>query len=125
MEINIKLLCYDINLLPPSLNPLSNEFKDFRFETFKDHLINYDIIALQELYCRMNDRTPKLLQEANNMLLRFNSVPKKYSTFSGFLLDSGLLNLSKFQIVKTEFTPFKYSAGKDSYVYKGMLYSKI
>ena len=73
----------------------------------------------------MNDRRPKLIEEAHKMLLRYNSVPSKYSTFSGYLLDSGLLNLSKFKIANSEFMHFKYSAGKDSYVYKGILYSKI
>ena len=125
MKINIKLLCYDINLLPPALNPLSSEYKDFRFATFQDHLLDYDIVALQELYSRMNDRKLKLIEEADKMLLRYSSEPTKYSTFSGYLLDSGLLNLSKFQIINSEFIPFRYSAGKDAYVYKGILYSKI
>jgi hypothetical protein len=45
--------------------------------------------------------------------------------FSKFFIDSGLLTLSKHEIVIKKFLPFKYKAGVDGLAFKGCLYSKI
>jgi carboxylesterase type B len=56
---------------------------------------------------------------------KYMSVPSKKPLFSKYIMDSGLLTLSKLKVAKSDFTQFKFHSGKDRYVYKGVLCSKI
>lgn len=41
------------------------------------------------------------------------------------LLDGGLLTISRFPIVESEFKPYPYGMLSDALTYKGVLYCKI
>ncbi len=47
------------------------------------------------------------------------------SLFSSYLTDGGLLTMSRFPIVESEFKPFPYGVLCDAISYKGILYTKI
>ena len=55
----------------------------------------------------------------------YYALPSLPSFFSGYSTDSGLLILSRFPIIETEFYPFPYGVVSDALSYKGVLYSKI
>ena len=45
--------------------------------------------------------------------------------FSGNMTDGGLLILSRFPILESEFVPYEYGVFSDSIANKGVLYAKI
>lgn len=53
------------------------------------------------------------------------SLPPDHPFCSKFFVNSGLVTLSRFEIVSTRFFPYKYSSGYDGLSYKGVLYSRI
>lgn len=55
----------------------------------------------------------------------WTSNTPKAPFFSKFFIDSGLLTISRQEIVIKKYLPFKYKAGVDGLAFKGCLYSKI
>lgn len=55
----------------------------------------------------------------------YHAIGDSPSLFSGFATDGGLLTLSRFPIIETEFEPFAYGVVSDALSYKGVLYVKI
>lgn len=47
---HIRLLTYNIFLRPPFIRNNADDYKNERFEEFLNHLDNYDVIALQEMF---------------------------------------------------------------------------
>jgi hypothetical protein len=44
--------------------------------------------------------------------------------FSFYIIDPGLVTLSKFKTVATDFIPYKHKTGIDSIAYKGLHYTR-
>ena len=85
----------------------------------------YDIIALQDL-------TPFLTKSRKEVILHSSKLGYKWSAYppcppllSQFWINSGLLNLSKFEILESRFRPFWSGSGLHKLVYRGVLYTKI
>ena len=72
-----------------------------------------------------NQRKERLIEAARRAGFLYHAVSDAPSFFSGFLVDGGLLTLSRFPIVKTEFRPFPYGCGADDLSMKGVLYTQI
>ena len=114
---NITLISYNIGLLPFNIKNLN---------ILEKILINYDIILLQEFFTN-------LFFNKKNWLLNFckdykyNIVAKEESNiFFGKLVDSGLVILSKYPIVKVrKFNFDSKSSSYDSLVHKGFLNALI
>ena len=124
-KTKITLLTYNIYLRPPLINKNANDYKNLRLKKFTEHLQDYDIINLQELFCRMNNRQATLIEEAEHQNLAYSAAPPVPPFFSKTPVDAGLLTLSKFKIIKQDFKSFEYTASIDKVVQKGVLYSKI
>lgn len=121
----IRVLTYNIFLRPPPVKNNDNDWKDERMVDFIKHLENYDIICLQEMFGSLTSRREALIKYASRSGLFFHVDVPSPSFFSKNIIDGGLLILSRFPIVESEFRPFKYTVLSCSVVEKGILYSKI
>ena len=121
----IRLLSYNIFLRPPPIKNNASDHKDARCLEFLKHINNYDIICLQEIFGFLNKRKHKIVKTCFKNGFHFYSSSVSPSFFSTFLVDGGLLTLSKFPIVATEFKAYKYCILTDSLSHKGVLYTKI
>ena len=80
------------------------------------------------MFPHFNNRRNELIKFAQRCYFKYASVPPSpgfFKMFAGSLINSGLLTLSKYPIVVTEFVEYKAKAGIDSLATKGVLYSKI
>jgi len=122
--IELKLLSYNIFIRPPPINT-GNDYKTARLKLFKEHLKKYDIINFQEMFGTFSNRRKKLINTAHKKGLLFANYGPKPRVLSTFVIDSGLLSLSKYKIVRQDFMYFTDKNGVDGFAQKGLLYSKI
>ena len=121
----INLLTYNIFLRPPLIKTNKNDHKNSRVEEFIKTVHNFDIICLQEAFGLWNKRKQKLVKMAQKQgFVYFKECPNP-PMFSTYPLDGGLITLSRYPIVDSEFGHYPYSILADSAAYKGVLYTKI
>jgi len=119
----IHLLTYNIYLLPVKTNEYST-FDNFRVNQFINKIDKYNIICLQEVFTNNYKNINLLLKKCKEK--GYNSYfVKTPSFFSQYLVNGGLLILSKFKIHDSGFVPFFYNKSYDSLSEKGILYIKI
>lgn len=135
----IKLLTYNLFLRPPGIKTNKNDYKNERLEEFFKIMGNYDIICLQEVFATFSSRKERLLKKAIKHGFYFIESSPDPSFFSFYVIDGGLVVLSKFflllfkkilnflrfPIISSEFCFFKYSDFPDSLTFRGGLYNKI
>jgi hypothetical protein len=92
---HIKILSYNIFLRPPPVKNNESDWKDERLADFIKILENFDIICLQEMFGLLNDRKQELIKYANKAGLFFYCDSPSPSFFSKYLVDGGLLILSR------------------------------
>lgn len=109
--------------LPEFGNPL---YKSDRLRYFtKNVLPNFDIVCCQEIFLLLNDRKQSVINYAHHSGFPFHARSVLPNMLHGFLPDGGLLTLSRFPILESEFKPFPYGVFSDSCANKGVLYTKI
>jgi endonuclease/exonuclease/phosphatase family metal-dependent hydrolase len=121
----IKLLTYNIFLRPPPVNNNENDWKDERLEDFCKVLHSFDIICLQEMFGSLNSRKQSLIRAATKAGFFFYIDTSSPGFISKYMVDGGLLILSRFPIISYSFCPFRYGVIADSLAEKGLLYAKI
>jgi endonuclease/exonuclease/phosphatase family metal-dependent hydrolase len=124
-RVNIRLLTYNIFLRPPPIRNNDNDWKDERLEEFCKLISNYDIICLQEMFGLLNSRKQFLIRAATKGGFFFYVDTCSPSFISKYMVDGGLIILSRFPIVSYSFCPFRYGVIADSLSEKGVLYAKI
>ena len=110
---------------PPPVKTNASDYKDARLDEFVKQFDNFDIICHQEVFTTMNTRKHRLITYAKKAGLIYHAVSDIPSLFSGYATDGGLLTLSRFPIIESEFEPFEYGVVSDALSYKGVLYVKI
>ncbi len=121
----IKVLTYNIFLRPPPVKNNFSDYKDARLKDFSKLLNNFDVICLQEMFGTFTSRRQQLIESAFHSGMFYHAEVPAPSFFSKNLIDPGLLILSRFPIVESEFKPFKNTVLQCSVVWKGILYAKI
>lgn len=124
-NFSIRLLSYNIFLRPPPVKNNASDYKDARCEEFIKYINDYDILCLQEIFGFLNKRKQKLVKACFKSGFYFHASSRDPSFFSTFLIDGGIMTLSKFPIVASEFQAYKYCILTDSLSEKGCLYTKI
>lgn len=94
---HVKILTYNIFLRPPPVKNNDNDWKDERLADFIKLLDLFDIICLQEMFGAFNNRKQELIKYANKSGLFFYCDSPSPSFFSKFLVDGGLLILSRYK----------------------------
>lgn len=121
----IKLLTYNIFLRPPPVKNNESDWKDERLEDFCKLIHRFDIICLQEMFGAFNSRKQSLIKEATRNGFFFYVDTSSPSFLSKYLVDGGLVILSRFPIVSHAFCPYRYGVIADSLSQKGVLFAKI
>jgi endonuclease/exonuclease/phosphatase family metal-dependent hydrolase len=122
---HVNLLAYNIFLRPPLIKNNESDHKDDRLEEFIKLLPQFDIICLEEMFGFLNTRKHTMIREAEKAGFLHYSDSTSPSFFTSFLVDGGLLVLSRFPIVATEFRPYPYGIFSDALSQKGILYVKV
>ena len=121
----IRLLTYNFFCRPPPVNSNNGDYKDSRLNDFLEQLQNFDIICFQELFTTLNNRKHKMIREGGKVGLKYYASPRVPSFFSKYLTDSGLLILSRYEIIENEFYEYFINLSGDAPSNKGILYTKI
>jgi sphingomyelin phosphodiesterase len=121
----IRLLTYNIFLRPPPIKNNEDDYKNERIEDFCKVINDFDIICLQEMFGTYNSRKHELIRAANLQGFFFYVDTPTPSFISKYMVDGGLLILSRFPIVESCFYPYTYGVLSDSLAEKGILYAKI
>jgi sphingomyelin phosphodiesterase len=118
-------LTYNFFCRPPPIKTNESDYKDARIADFIEKIENFDIICFQELFTTLNDRKHKMIREGSKRGLKYYTAPKVPSFFSKYLVDSGLLIISRYPIVDNDFYEYYINISGDSPTEKGVLYAKI
>lgn len=121
----IRILTYNFFLRPPPIKNNKDDYKSERLEDFKNHFKDFDIICFQEMFGSFHKRKEQMIQNAAECGLFYHCESPLPSFFSKYLIDAGLLIVSRFPIVATHFEAFPHGALSDSLSGKGILYAKI
>ena len=108
----IKVLTYNTYLL-------GTKSRGKRFRYFIHHYMNnYDILCLQEVFYIPYKR--RMIREAKKLGYNyFATSPFRYP------MDSGLLILSRFPLMKTKFIPFRHGTHMDRFAQKGIITTTV
>jgi len=119
------LVTFNIFLRPPLINNNGNDYKNERLSLFQRRIQNFDFVNFQEMFGSFSHRKKVLINEALAKGYPFINDPPERPLFSKYIIDSGLLTLSKYPILQVDFRPFDTAIGIDGVAYKGLLYSRI
>jgi serine/threonine protein kinase len=109
----IRILSYNLCIRPPFIKANSNDFKDARLQNFMDnHLANYDIVMLQDVYARGSTRQKKLINHAKKLGLGHYLRSPASGLLKG-IVDGGLVILSRYPIVFSNRTTFEKGLNND------------
>lgn len=123
-EDEIKILTY--NIFERSLvKNNESDWKEERLEDFCSILHNFDIVCLQEMFGTLNSRKQTLIRAATIAGFFFLVDTSSPDFISNYMVDGGLVILSRFPIVSHYFQKYRYGVIADALSQKGVLYAKI
>ena len=123
---SIKILSYNFFARPPPINSNGHDdYKNERLNDFIELLPDFDILCFQEIFTTFNDRKHKMIREAAKVGLKYYLTIKAPSFFSKYITDSGLLILSRYEIIENDSYNYYINISGDAPSNKGILYAKI
>ena len=123
---SIKILSYNFFARPPPINTNGNDdYKNERLNDFIELLPDFDILCFQEMFTTFNDRKHKMIREGAKVGLKYYLTIKAPSFFSNYITDSGLLILSRYEIIENDSYNYYLNISGDAPSNKGILYAKI
>ena len=122
---SVRLLSYNFFARPPPVNTNGTDYKDERLKDFIEYLPDFDIICFQEMFTTFNDRKHRMIREGAKAGLKYYVSAKPPSFFSKCISDSGLLILSRYEIVENDLYDYFLNVSGDCVSNKGILYAKI
>ncbi|KAL4438416.1 hypothetical protein ABPG74_009455 [Tetrahymena malaccensis] len=122
---SVRVLTYNIFLRPPPIKNNKDDYKNERTKLFLNSISDFDIICLQELFGFLNQRKHKIIFNAMKQGYFYHATSPSPSFFSSYLVDGGLVTISRHPIIEKTYRPFKYGVLSDNLSQKGVLYTKI
>ncbi|CAE7384023.1 unnamed protein product [Symbiodinium sp. CCMP2456] len=123
----LRLLTYNLFLRAPApqfTHNTDNDRKDERLCRFVEHLARYDLLCLQEVYGAFSQRRDWLINVAKRFGLK-DSYRSSTGVRPRFIVDGGLLILSRLPIVFKSSLTFDPGTSLDRFSAKGALYAKV
>ena len=125
LRTSVHLLSYNFFARPPPVNTNGTDYKNERLRDFIEYLHDFDIICFQEVFTTLNDRKHRMVREGAKAGLKYYVEGKTPSFFSNFITDTGLLILSRYEIVENDSYEYYLNISGDAPSMKGILYAKI
>jgi hypothetical protein len=124
--MSVSILSLNLFLRPPFVRTNSSDFKNARTEYFINHILgSHDVYCLQEVFETMSYRKARIIKAAvakGYLHIAESPSPRFFSTY---LIDGGLLVLSRLPILENQFRTYSVRELPDSYSQKGLLYCKL
>ncbi|ELP84309.1 sphingomyelinase C precursor, putative [Entamoeba invadens IP1] len=121
----LRILTYNMYLRPMLVSAAGHDHKDSRLRVFcNDRLQDFDVVCFQEVFKELNWRREKLLKKAKKAGFKWRIQTEK-PLFPLFLVDAGLVIISRFPIVEKDFRMYTRGIYADAVASKGVLYAKI
>jgi hypothetical protein len=98
----IKILTYNIFLRPYGIKNNKNDHKEIRSKEIVKEIGLFEIVCFQEAFDSFTHRQQKLLELSQKVGFRYFLNSSSPDLTSPYLIDSGLLIMSKLPIVKSE-----------------------
>jgi len=122
---SIRILSFNIFLRPPGIKNHDSDHKSMRLAYFCERVIHsYDIICLQEFFAYGTSRQAKFLSYAKNAGFEY-SLTLNSKNLLNTSIDSGLVIISRYPIIKSERLTYKRGIKTDRFYSKGALYARI
>jgi len=122
---SIRVLSFNIFLRPPGIKNHDSDHKAIRLAYFCEKIIHsYDVICLQEFFAYGTSRQSKFLAYAKNAGFEY-SLTSSSKNLLNTSVDSGLVIISRYPIIKSERLTFKRGIKTDRFYSKGALYARI
>ncbi|KAJ3020945.1 Sphingomyelin phosphodiesterase 2, neutral membrane (Neutral sphingomyelinase) [Thoreauomyces humboldtii] len=122
-----RVLAYNFYLRPPPIQfaPWA-DYKEDRLSLFiHDSLDQFDIFAMCETFGTLTSRRSRLVDAAAQHGIKYWAHGPERNWWKGKMVDSGLLVMSRYPIVKTDTTEYVVGTGPDSWASKGILYTQM
>lgn len=122
----VRILTYNFFTRPKFVG-CGKEYKNERIGIFLDKFLkDYDIICFQEVFATLTWRRERIILEARKQGFLYYATCDKPNLWQMCLADGGLLIISRYPIVESQFLGFKTPAIlSDTLALKGCLYAKI
>ncbi len=118
----IRILVYNIHTLPPGAG---TRRRARRMTQLLLEIAEYDIVCLQEAFATGSKLVHSFIKHAKRRGFQYVATSRPPATFSMHLLDSGLLVLSRYPIMKQKLDPFGKSCGIDMIAEKSVQYVQV
>lgn len=122
---SLRVLSYNVYLRPPMISHTHGDHKNERCALLSKILPLFDVVLLQEVHSCLNFRCNTLIQKAVEGGLPYHMCTYGPSIFSRHISNNGLLILSRYPIVATDYLVYKDYSGYDSIIEKGAIYANI
>ncbi|KAJ3152949.1 Sphingomyelin phosphodiesterase 2, neutral membrane (Neutral sphingomyelinase) [Geranomyces michiganensis] len=122
-----RVLSYNFYLRPPPIQyAVSADYKNERLALFTAHAIDkFDIMAMSETFGTLTSRRARLVDAAAARGMPYWAHGPERNWWRGKFVDSGLLVMSRYPIIKSDTIEYVVGTGPDSWAAKGILYTKI
>ncbi|TYZ67754.1 hypothetical protein PybrP1_012998 [[Pythium] brassicae (nom. inval.)] len=102
----------------------NGDYKDLRVSLLLRKMRDFDIVLLQEMF-EVGVRQKRLVREARAMGFKYHCGSVWPSVTDRYLIDGGLLILSRFPIVERGQHAYSQGSGSDGICAKGVLYARV
>jgi endonuclease/exonuclease/phosphatase family metal-dependent hydrolase len=123
--LEVRFLSYNLFIRPPGIRNNQDDFKAERLEEFIKVIKDFDIIGLQEMFSTFSSRQQQLIDAAMTIGFKYHVKPKPHGPLSPFLVDGGLLLLSKYPVIESDSLIFIQGVQSDGLASKGALFARI
>jgi len=121
-----KVLTYNIFIRPPLIKNNKSDYKSQRLQIFtEEELGKWDIIGFQEMFAAFSDRQNFLIKQAAHKGLKYHVKSRSPSIISKYLIDGGLLIVSRFPIVVSNEVTYSECMQADALAAKGAIHALI
>lgn len=122
----IRVLTLNMFLRPPLVKNNECDYKDQRVQYLCREIIDhYDVVCLQEVFSTLNTRRAQIISLASKKGFAYSCNSPSPGFFKAQVIDGGLLILSRFPILESDFMGFGNGMFPDIFSYKGILHARI
>jgi len=121
----VLVLTYNAFLRFPIVTNNGNDYKDIRVDLIVEQIARFDIVGMQEVFGSFSKRRKRFIECSKQQGFKWIISAPKPPFLSTFLVDGGIMILSKYPIVENDWFRLTKGVQSDSLATKGILWAKI